>query len=156
VFADPTGAVLSVIEQRHHQGAQLVNERGSWTWNQLATRDLEAARTFYGQVFGWRLEQAAETPPDTPFWMWHVDGQRWPQGLAGAMVMGDETPSDTPPHWMAYFAVDDADRAVETVTRRGGAARFGPVDIPVGRLALATDAQGASFGITETHYPEPR
>jgi uncharacterized protein len=48
VIAD-SGAIVCIIQQKQHQGAQLVNEVGSWTWNQLATPDLDAAKDFYGK-----------------------------------------------------------------------------------------------------------
>ena len=137
-------------------GAQLVNEVGSWTWNQLATPDLDAAKDFYGQVFGWGLEQSEEAPPESPYWMWQVEGQRWEEGIAGAMVMGPETPPGTPPHWMVYFAVENADAAIETTKRHGGTLLFGPQDIPVGRLAVFTDPQGAAFAVIQPNYPEER
>ena len=156
VIADPSGAIVCSMQQKQHQGAQLVNEVGSWTWNQLATPDLEAAKDFYGTVFDWELEQSEEAPPDSPYWMWQVGGQRWEEGLAGAMVMGDDMPPGTPPHWMVYFAVADADAAIETVKRHGGNLVFGPQDIPVGRLAVFTDPQGAAFAVIQPDYPEAR
>jgi predicted enzyme related to lactoylglutathione lyase len=88
--------------------------------------------------------------------MWRVGGQRWPEGLGGAMVMEGQMPPDTPPHWGVYFAVDDADRAVDTVKRHGGTVLMGPQEIPVGRLAGFVDPQGAAFAIIEPNYPEPR
>ena len=36
-------------------GAQLVNAPGSWNWSDLETRDIEAAKAFYGAVFGWEF-----------------------------------------------------------------------------------------------------
>ncbi len=156
VIADPSGAIVCSMQQKQHKGAQLVNEVGSWTWNQLATPDLDAAKDFYGKVFDWELEQSEEAPPDAPYWMWQVGGQRWEEGLAGAMVMGDDMPPGIPPHWMVYFAVADADAAIETVKRHGGTLVFGPQDIPVGRLAVFTDPQGAAFAVIQPDYPEER
>ena len=53
VVADTGGAAFCLMQQNQHRGAQLVNEPGSWTWNQLVTNDLEGAKGFYGTVFGW-------------------------------------------------------------------------------------------------------
>jgi predicted enzyme related to lactoylglutathione lyase len=156
VMADPSGAIVCIMQQKQHQGAQLVNEVGSWTWNQLATPDLDAAQDFYGKVFDWDLEQSEQAPPDSPYSMWQVEGQRWEEGIAGAMVLGGDLPADTPPHWMVYFAVADADVAIETVKRHGGSLLFGPQDIPVGRLAVFTDPQGAAFAVIQPDYPEGR
>src|SRR5690606_5400494 len=53
VLADPEGAVFSVWQAREHRGARIVNEHGSLNFNGLNTRDPDAAKRFYGQVFGW-------------------------------------------------------------------------------------------------------
>jgi predicted enzyme related to lactoylglutathione lyase len=156
VVADTTGAVLGIIELRKHTGAQVVNEPGAWTWNQLATPSAAASRDFYGQVLGWELTQAEGVPADLPYFMWQVEGQRWPEGLAGAMVMGDAFPPDTPSHWMAFFAVPEIGAAVDTVARHGGTLQMGPQKVPSGSFAVMIDAQGAPFSVVEPHYPEPR
>jgi predicted enzyme related to lactoylglutathione lyase len=154
VFADPQGAVFSVMQQKQHQGAQLVNEPGSWTWNNLMTSDVDGAKKFYGEVFGWKADQNEEAPPNVL--MWQVEGQRWPEGLGGLMAMGSDIPSGTPPHWQVYFAVDDADGAIEKTRSAGGSLLFGPLDVPVGRLAVLGDPQGANVAIIESRYPDPR
>jgi uncharacterized protein len=156
VIADTSGAIVCIMQQKQHQGAQLVNEVGSWTWNQLATPDLDAAKDFYGKVFDWDLRQSEEAPPDSPYWMWQVEGQRWEEGIAGAMPMEGDMAPDTPPHWMVYFAVEDADAAIETVKQHGGTLLFGPQHIPVGRLAVFSDPQGAAFAVIQPDYPEGR
>ena len=53
VFADPEGAAFSVWQPGRHKGSQIVNEPGSVNFNGLHTRDVEAAKRFYGSVFGW-------------------------------------------------------------------------------------------------------
>ena len=53
VFADTEGAGFSVWQARRHRGAAVVNEPGSLNFNELHTRDLDAADQFYGAVFGW-------------------------------------------------------------------------------------------------------
>src|SRR5579872_1813491 len=73
VFTDPTGAFISIWQPQIHQGAQLVNEPGSFSWNELYTRDVPAAREFYSKVFGWGIDEA-----DMPFGkytMFQVDGR---------------------------------------------------------------------------------
>ncbi len=56
-----------------------------------------------------------------------------------------------PPNWLVYFAVDDADAAVEAATKAGGSAMMGPMDIPqVGRIAVLADGQGAVFAVIKT------
>ncbi len=92
VCQDSGGAVFSIMQPKQHHGAQLVNEVGTWTWNQLSTRDVEGAKKFYGDVFGWTLEKGEGAREDAPYFMWQVDGQKWEEGLGGAMEMGDDFP----------------------------------------------------------------
>ncbi len=156
VLRDPEGAFISALQPGQHKGAGFVNEPGSWTWNQLATRDRAAAEVFYVKVFGWTRRDAPEAPPDSPFSMWQVGGQRWEEGLPGVMEMGEEIPAAIPAHWMVYFAVESAEDAISKTKEAGGQIMFGPEKIPVGILAQMTDAQGAAFGVIEPDYPAPR
>jgi predicted enzyme related to lactoylglutathione lyase len=154
VLRDPTGAYISINQQQKHPGAQLVNEPGAWTWNNLMTRDLEGAQDFYGQVFSWRAIQNEEAPPG--ILMWQVDGQRWPEGMAGLMEITDDLPADMPAHWQVYFIVENADQAIEQATSKGAKLGFGPIDVPIARMATLVDPQGAVVSILESRYPEPR
>ena len=151
---DPAGAFIGIIQQGRHTGAQLVNEPGTWTWSNLMTRDLEGAKDFYGKVFGWTATHNDQAPPG--IFMWQVEGQRWPEGHAGLMEIGDDLPPDMPSHWQVYFIVESADEAIERSTGSGAKLGFGPIDIPVGRFATLVDPQGAVVSILEARYPEPR
>jgi predicted enzyme related to lactoylglutathione lyase len=154
VLQDPTRAFVCINQQQSHPGAQLVNEPGAWTWNNLLTRDPERAQDFYGEVFGWRAIHNEEAPPGVM--MWQVDGQRWPEGLAGLMEIGSDLPADMPAHWQVYFIVENADDSIERSESSGAKLAFGPIDVPIGRLATLVDPQGAVVSIIESHYPEPR
>jgi uncharacterized protein len=142
VFTDPTGAVCGIWQPGTFPGAELVNEPGAFSWNELETRDPAAAKDFYGSVFGWSFED-------------HEMGQmgtytEWKSGGASIGGMADisgRVPDAVPAHWMVYFAVDDADAAVETVRSSGGSVSFGPVDIPAGRFAMVADPHGAAFAV---------
>jgi uncharacterized protein len=154
MLQDPTGAFISINQQQNHPGAELVNEAGAWTWNNLMTRDMDQARDFYGQVFGWSATQ----PEDAPdyIWNWQLEGQRWPEGLGGLMQMGTDMPPDAPPYWQVYFMVENADEAIEKTKAAGGSLIFGPLDIPIARMAVIFDPQGANVCVLESRYPEPR
>jgi predicted enzyme related to lactoylglutathione lyase len=154
VFQDPTGAFVAINEEREHKGAQLVNEPGAWNWNNLLTKDVDAATRFYGDVFGWSAVQP-EGVPDY-IWTWQVEGQRWPEGMAGLMRMGTDMPADAPPYWQVYLVVESADEAIEKTKSAGGRLVFGPQDVPSGRFATLFDPQGAAFSIIEANFPEPR
>jgi uncharacterized protein len=154
ICQDTEGAVFALWEPRELKGAQLVNEPGSWTWNNLMTRDAGAATDFYGQVFDWTAAQPDGAPDYV--WNWQVDGQRWPEGLAGLMRMGTDMPVDAPPHWQVSLMVESADAAVEKNKAAGGSSLFGPIDIPIARMAVVLDPQGANVSLLESRYPEAR
>ena len=142
IFMDPTGAAISAWQPRAHIGAGLVNEPGTLCWNELATRDTDAAEAFYAAVFGWGANKS-----DMGAFMYTeytVDGR----GIAGMMPMGEEFPPEVPPHWLVYFAVADCDASAALVTELGGQIHVPPSDIPmVGRFALCQDPQGAMFSL---------
>jgi uncharacterized protein len=154
VFQDPTGAFISINQQQKHPGAELVNEPGTWNWNNLLTGDMDAAKDFYGKVFGWTATHNDEAPDFV--WMWQVEGQRWPEGLGGLMKMGGDVPSGLPPHWEVYLMVADLDKAIDLTKGAGGQLFFGPQEIPMGRIAVVADPQGASFSLIEPNFPEAR
>ena len=154
MLQDPTGAFVWINQQQKHPGAQLVNETGAWTWNNLMTRDLDGAKDFYGKVFGWEATHNEEAPPGIE--MWQVEGQRWPEGMGGLMEIGSDLPPEMPAHWQVYFVVENADEAIKQAESQGAKLGFGPIDVPVARMATLVDPQGAVVSILEARYPEPR
>jgi predicted enzyme related to lactoylglutathione lyase len=154
MLRDPTGAFIGAVQQNRNPGAQLVNEPGTWTWSNLMTRDLDQAKEFYGEVFGWTATHNEQAPPGID--MWQVEGQRWPEGHAGLMEITDDLPAEMPSHWQVYFIVENADEAIKQSESNEAKLAFGPIDIPVGRFATLVDPQGAVVSILEANYPEPR
>ena len=57
IFTDPEGAFFGIWEPADFAGAELVNEPGTFGWNELGTRDPAAAKQFYGAVFGWEYDE---------------------------------------------------------------------------------------------------
>jgi uncharacterized protein len=142
IFADPTGAVFGVWQSGTHHGAELRNEPGSVFWTELATRDVPAAKGFYGPVFDWDPEDMPSGPLTYTTW-WHDDTP-----VAGALPMeGDMWPPEVPPHWMTYFSVDDCEATVVRAEELGGQVVVPPTDIPPGRMAVITDPQGGAFSV---------
>lgn len=143
VFADPTGAVFGIWQPGTFPGAGLVNEPGALAWNELNTRDVEAAKSFYGAVFGWGFE-AMQMGENETYTMINLDGNP----VGGILDMVERgVPEEIPAHWLAYFAVEDADATVSQATESGGGLMMGPIDLPVGRFAILTDPHGAVFAV---------
>lgn len=171
VFADPEGAALCVWQARQHRGATVVNEPGSVNFNVLNTRDPEAARQFYGAVFGWEAldigggAQMWALPPYGDFLEARTPGTRagmaemgapkgFEQVVAGLNTIPADQP-DTPAHWSVTFAVDDADAIAERATELGGSVLVAPFDAPWVRMTVIADPQGATFTASK-FVPENR
>ncbi len=136
----PTGAVFAVWEPKDQIGAHLVNEPVSLVWNELATRDVEAAKAFYTGLFGWTTEEMPM--PDFTYTTWVNDGN-----MNGGMIpMTGPQWEGIPAHWGVFFAVADTDAIAEKAKSLGGAVHVPPTDIPnIGRFAVIGDPQGATF-----------
>jgi predicted enzyme related to lactoylglutathione lyase len=141
VFADPAGAVISVWQPGVHKGAGIVNEPGTFSWNELITNDLDGAKAFYGAVFGWGAETHGEGPD--AYTEWTLGGR----SIAGMMPKPPTMPDEMPPHWGVYFAVADTDEAVKRVVELGGSVMVAPMDIEPGRFAVVADPTNAAFNL---------
>jgi predicted enzyme related to lactoylglutathione lyase len=143
IFTDPEGAIFGMWEPADFSGAELVNEKGAFGWTELETRDPDAAKRFYGAVFGWEFEE--EQMGEMTYNVATVDGVR----VAGMADVKGRIPDEVPAHWMVYFGSVDTDEAVDKIKQLGGQVMFGPVDIPAGRFAMVTDPQGAAFAVMQ-------
>jgi predicted enzyme related to lactoylglutathione lyase len=169
LFTDPEGAAFWVLEARQHRGARLVNDPGSLNFNTLNTRDLEAAGSFYGSVFGWQTFTldgglAMFTLRGYGDWLERESpGLREEMAAAGAQAgfedvvasinpIGDDQP-DTPAHWSVTFAVADADATAAKADGLGGSVIVPPFDAPWVRMTVIADPQGATF-IASKFTPE--
>jgi predicted enzyme related to lactoylglutathione lyase len=146
VFADPAGAVFCIWQPARHQGAQMVNQPGSFSWNELNTRDMKSSREFYSKVFGW-TPKSNPMPQGGEYIEWQLNGKP----VGGGQEMGANFPPDLPSHWLVYFTVENTDDTVKRAEQLGGKTMAPPFDIPQGRMAVITDPEGAAFAVI--HMP---
>jgi predicted enzyme related to lactoylglutathione lyase len=139
---DPTGGNVGLWQPNQKAGAAVVNEPGSFCWNELATRDIEKAREFYGKLLGWEYEEHAGAP--TTYYIIKNNGN----SNGGLMQMTAEW-GDIPPHWMVYFASADAEATARSVEQHGGKINVPAFDTPVGKIAVVGDPQGAIFSLIQ-------
>jgi predicted enzyme related to lactoylglutathione lyase len=138
-IADPQGAVLALWKAGTHFGAERVNDIGCLCMNELVTSDLDAARTYYEQLFGWTTG-LVDTGPGGPTLVWvHNDGSL-------NAHMGEEPGR---PHWRAYFTVASTAATITRLDALGGSVLAGPFPIPDGSIAVVQDPQGAEFALFE-------
>lgn len=113
---------------------------GTVHWNELNTRDPEAACAWYAALLGWAFEE--HPMPDGGLYRTAILGGK---PVAGVFELppGPEF-EGIPPHWFTYFAVDDVAATIARFAELGGALRREPFDVPgVGTFAVVEDPSGA-------------
>ena len=112
-------------------------------WLDIMQPDPEAAKEFYGGLFGWEFENAAPEGSPEPY---HIARIR---GLDVAAIGGLPS-AGALPTWNTYTAVKSVDDAVTRVRQAGGTVVSQPMDVPgAGRMAVLADTEGAVFSVWE-------
>jgi uncharacterized protein len=131
---DSTGAMVSLWEPGTRLGAELVNDIGAWSWNELATTEVDGARSFYADLLGWTYEAA-----EAGYVVVVNAGHR-----NGGIREQSESERGTPPVWVPYFTVASAHDAARRADEAGGHTL-----VARGRQALVADPQDAAFWVIE-------
>ena len=139
--ADPSGAFVGLWQAGRHIGAQLVNEPGAVTWNELITTGGDTALPFYEKVLGL---QAVTVPmgPDYSYTMFQL-GETQVGGSTPPMMEG------VPNHWHVWFVSADVDASATKARELGAELIVEPQQMPIGRMAVVRDPQGAFFSLLE-------
>ncbi|MFG2289783.1 VOC family protein [Streptomyces sp. NPDC048595] len=114
---------------------------GAPCWVSLLAHSLPVTQEFYGALFGWEFRPGPQH--FGPYSRAFLDGRE----VAG---LGELAPDrNLPVAWTTYLASDDADVTAEQIRCCGGTVGVGPLDADddAGRMAIASDPQGAIFGI---------
>jgi uncharacterized protein len=118
-----------------------MKQHGAFSWNELMTTDVGAAKTFYGKLFGWALEDMKTND------MSYTMAKAGDKEVAGIMAMPPEA-GGMPPTWGAYVTVDDVEASAKQAEALGGKIVLAPRDIPdVGRFCVICDPQGAALSL---------
>jgi hypothetical protein len=143
VFQDPSGAFISAWQGTRMGGFQ-TNAAGAFGWAELNARGVDSVLPFYSAVFGWATKSTPMGEGQPPYNEFQLDGR----SIGGAWEMNAVVPAEVPSYWQIYFGVDDVDAAYAKALQLGATELVGPTDIPGGgRFAIATDPQGATFGL---------
>ncbi len=120
-----------------------MTNHGHFTWNELMTRDVEAAKSFYAGLLGWTYREF-DMGDMGVYTVFLSDGKE----VAGSFDINDKQFEGIPNHWFAYITVDDVDVTVAKVEAAGGKVLRPCFDVPeVGRIAIIADTTGAAVGI---------
>jgi uncharacterized protein len=123
---------------------------GKIVWNDLITDDLDSARRFYGELFGWTFERA--TGPGGADYAVARSGEIYVAGLVSIAPRTDGTELS---RWLPYVSVEDVDTAVVRAQTAGGAVAVGARNVNLGRVAAIVDPQGAVLGLARSDIGDP-
>ncbi|NUP74619.1 MAG: VOC family protein [Sinomonas sp.] len=118
---------------------------GAPCWADLMTSDVEKAKTFYGELFGWTYETGDQEKYGGYTTAWK-DGEQ----VAGLMAkMPDQ--ATMPDVWTIYLSTDDINKTAQKIESAGGQVFLPPMEVPEqGHMAMFGDAGGAAFGVWQS------
>jgi uncharacterized protein len=119
---------------------------GNFCWIELEAADQDAAKKFYGELFGWTWDDNPIGPND--FYTIFKIGDR--QVGATYTMPPQRRGQGVPPHWLVYVATESADASAKRATELGATIVAGPMDVSdAGRMAVIRDPGGAHFCVWE-------
>lgn len=113
---------------------------GAPNWVDLGTPDLESAKRFYTELFGWTAHPSL-VPEAGGYTIFTKDGK----AVAGAGPLFAEGQAAA---WSTYIATLDADAVAIRVATAGGTVLMTPFDVlKEGRMGVFLDQAGARFSV---------
>jgi uncharacterized protein len=109
---------------------------GKFVWHENNSTDVEKAKDFYTQLFGWKTE------------VWKPGEMDYAMIKVGDQMHGgfNTVQGDAPSQWLGHVLVEDVDETARRAEAAGGKIVAGPMDLPeVGRFVVIADPQGAIF-----------
>ena len=111
---------------------------------ELSSTDVGAAKTFYGKLFDWNLEDVA-MGPDATYTMIKV-GDGTGGGMMKQMIPG------APSFWLSYVLVDDIKAATAKAESLGAKVMQGVTEVMgMGWLSVIVDPTGAALGLWQAN-----
>jgi len=114
-----------------------MSKHGEFSHIEFPADDVERAKSFYGNVFGWQFDA--------------MDGYEGyflytagPGDLGGGIAIRGQ---NAPQNVRNYISVDDVDAAVAKVAANGGSVVVPKTDIGIGWYAAVTDTEGNELGL---------
>ena len=122
---------------------------GKVIWNDLLTEDADAARRFYGEMFGWTFDTSTSRD-GRPYWL-AKSGDIYVGGILSVAKPAD---GGKLTRWLPYVSVADVDRALANVATAGGkVAKTAQTNI--GPIAAIVDTEGAVLGLARSRIGDP-
>jgi len=122
---------------------------GKVIWNDLITDDLDAAREFYGSLFGWKFEHSSGK------------GGRYMLARAGKVyvagiveVRGGKSATKLS-RWLPYVSVANVDDSLAKASAAGARIAVAARNVNFGRVAAIIDPEGAELGLARSSIGDP-
>jgi predicted enzyme related to lactoylglutathione lyase len=116
------------------------DQPGRVSWNELSTTDPAAARSFYGERFGWESGEFMDMGEMGQYRFLDHHGTRI--GALCGVMPGQQ------PKWRYYIRVPSISKAKQTAEEKGGTIAMGPHQVPTGDwIIIGSDPQGAEFAL---------
>jgi predicted enzyme related to lactoylglutathione lyase len=119
---------------------------GTFSWTDLTTPDQDAAKQFYGDLFGWEM---VDNPvgDGIVYTTARLDGK---DVAAISPQPEQQREAGAPPAWNSYVTVESADDALARAKELGGTVHADAFDVlDVGRMGVVQDPQGAYILVWE-------
>jgi uncharacterized protein len=123
---------------------------GKAVWHDLITGDVDAARRFYGGLFGWTFE-----PSEGVRGQEYLLARNGDIYVAGLLQSSPRADGRNVSRWLPYISVSNVDSAVDRAKDAGGNVVASARDVALGRVAAITDAQGAVVGLARSTIGDP-
>lgn len=109
-------------------------------WNELQTSDVEAARRFYEEQFGWSTDEFMDMGQMGKYRFIDHGGQR-----LGAIF---NAANGQLPHFRFYIRVQSINESKKVAEAKGATIHMGPMQVPTGDFVIiGSDPQGAEFAL---------
>ena len=125
---------------------------GKFIWADYFTSDIDKARDFYVQLFGWEWREI-NTTPEARYGIFYRDN------IAVAGMAYRASPDSEKPYgrWIYYISVNDVDATVESINTLGGSTLLSARTFANrGTFAIVADAEGAPFGVMHSSSGDPQ
>ena len=128
--------------------ATMTMHPGKFVWADIFSNDVNATRSFYEGLFGWKLRWISE-PPD-PYGIFSADGV----DVAG-LAFRDVEGADAYSRWVHYLSVADASRAAQEVQQLGGRTLLAHSVADRGEFAIFSSTNDVLLGAMTSSSGDP-
>ena len=120
--------------------------QGTVIWFEIWVSDLDRAKAFYHELFGWEFAPLSEYDAEGHYQEIKAGDAA---GVNGALVYQPDRPQPTARGTVVYVHVPDLEKAVERVVSLGGTLvqKATPIGTSMGTFALVTDTEGNELGL---------